>query len=76
MKVRIQFKDPDAAHDAIRDAVKALPRPEGVTAEEWEPICESRIDATDLSKWIEWGEYVTVEIDTETKTAVVLPVQR
>lgn len=59
MKIPITFKMPDAIYYALKDA--------GFDAEEdeaaFEELCE---------QWIGDGEYVTIEIDTEEKTAVVL----
>ena len=74
MKVKITFKDPDAVYEAIEDALAELPRPEGVTAGEWDEIKEGRRDDIDLMPFIEWQEYCTVEIDTEKKTSRVVPV--
>ncbi len=56
MKIRISFKTPDALYYALRD----MPREE---REEAETIC---------SKWIQFGECVIIEIDTENETAKVL----
>lgn len=42
MKIRIQFKDPDAVTDAIDNAYNALPCPDGVTKEEWMEIKQVR----------------------------------
>jgi len=73
MKIRITFKDPDAVSDAIDDAFGDLKRPDGVDADEWGDIVESRKENLSLSPWIEWMEYCTVEIDTDAKTAIVVP---
>jgi predicted nucleotidyltransferase len=72
MKIRITFKDPDAVYDAVEDAVKAT-RPAGLSDSEWEEIKENRIQELTLRPFVEWMEYCTVEIDTDAKTAVVIP---
>jgi hypothetical protein len=76
MKVRMTLKDPDTMHDAVDEAVKRLPVPDGVSPEEFESIREERADSarsaiTDL--WMPWGEYLVVEFDTDAKTATVRP---
>jgi len=75
MKFRINFKDPDAVEDAIDDAFNALPKPDGVTDAEWSNIKDERRKNTSLLPFIRWGEYCTVEIDTEAKTASVIQVE-
>ena len=72
MKLKITFKDPDGVTDCVRDALNAN-RPEGLTDAEWETVREEREGDLDLSPFVEYKEYITVEIDTEKKTAVVVP---
>jgi len=74
MKFRVSVKDPDVLHDAIDDALKK----EEITAEdadEREMIIEHRKEKLHelCSTWFEYSEYLTVEIDTEAKTCVVVP---
>lgn len=57
MKIQITFKSPDALDYALEN----LSEEEKETAKE---VCK---------KWIEYEEYVTIEVDTEKKTAIVLP---
>lgn len=73
MKVTITFKDPDAVSDAIDDAIERMPKPEGLADDEWQEITERRRDALSLKPHILYGEYCTVEIDTDAGTAVVVP---
>jgi len=76
MKIRAKFKDPDTMQDAVDDAVKHLPKPDGVSDEEWEGIRSDRADeAKDAiaNQFMEYGEYLDVEFDTDAKTATVLP---
>jgi hypothetical protein len=72
MKIKITFKDPDCVHGSIKDALDSS-RPDGLSDDEWETIREEREGKLDLSPFIEYSEYCTVEIDTEAKTAVVVP---
>jgi ABC-type amino acid transport substrate-binding protein len=60
MKITVSMKCPDALDQAINDATD--------TMQEWAEIkklCE---------KWFKWGEYVTLEIDTDAGTCIVLEV--
>lgn len=75
MKIRIVLKDPDGVGDALQDAVTAeLKKIEGISDDERELLRDSRqeqiSDAT--SKFIEYGEYLGIEIDTDEGTARVL----
>lgn len=74
MKIRVTFKDPDALDNALQEA--PLVRPDGLTDEEWEPIAEARREKIRdglCATFIEYGEYITVEYDTEAKTCTVVP---
>jgi hypothetical protein len=76
VRIVIQLKDPDTMQDAVDDAVKRLDKPEGVSAEEWADIREERaalIKSEIASRWMEYGEYLKFEVDTEAWTAKVLP---
>lgn len=79
MKMRITFKDPDQVHEATQDFIgdlteklmrdKQLSR-EGALAEaqsQAKPFVEI------VHNFFEWGEYVTIELDSETKEARVVP---
>lgn len=74
MKVRITFKDPDGVYEAIDDAVKESLKTDGLDKDEAEAISELRHEKVSrvLSKWVEYGEYVTVEFDTDAGTAIVV----
>lgn len=75
-KVRITVKDPDGVYDAIRDAARAsLKDVHDLSKAEREDLVEGRHEqiAEALSSWVEYGEYITVEFDTEAKTARVMP---
>lgn len=72
MKIRITFKDPDAVYEAVEEAINRS-RPDGLSDDEWEDVKQIRREGLRLSPFIEYEEYCTVEIDTEAKTAVVVP---
>ena len=75
MKFRVTMKDPDGAYDSIQDeAKKMVAAIEGITEAEREPIQESRTDMLRdfAGRWMEYGEYLTVEFDTEAGTATVI----
>jgi hypothetical protein len=75
MKFRVVMKDPDTLYDAIHEAVAqdvALLR--GLSDREREPIAEMRREeAVGIAgKWFKYGEYLTIEIDTDAQTATVI----
>ncbi len=72
MKITITFKDPDGVSNAVDEAINSS-RPANLTDDDWEIVKESREDNLDLEPWIKYMEYCTVEIDTEAKTATVIP---
>ena len=56
MKFTVTLKSPDAIYEAL---------------EELPTDCREEANYT-LAKWFEYGEYLTVEIDTDTETIKVL----
>jgi len=67
MKFTVTFKCPDAVQEAIDMALKWSDDPED---DDLRDACE------DVSeKFVQWGEMVTVEFDTDGQTARVLPVK-
>jgi len=75
MKVRMTFKTPDVVEDAIDSAVdneRAEDEPEG----EYGANCEDLAEAARMvcKKFVQYGECLTVEVDTETGTCEVVPV--
>lgn len=77
MKIEVQLKDPDGLHDAIHDAVKDSLASSGLSLhdddKELEALEEIRTGRAHkaLKKWVEHGEYVTIEFDTKAMTATV-----
>ena len=75
MIINITLKDPDGIYDSIQEAAKAsLKLVEGLEQDEAESLLEPRFEriAESLKPWIEYGEYVRLEIDTDKKTATVI----
>lgn len=72
MKIRIHFKDPDALQEAIDTALEA--KPANLSQTEWEAVKEIRREEISeiADTWFEYGEYLTVELDTEAKTLKVI----
>jgi hypothetical protein len=73
MKFRISMKTPDAVAYAIEDAVSAPFSVGDVDIDIENAAAEQKAELEELCKqWFSYGENVTIEIDTETKTATVL----
>jgi hypothetical protein len=74
MKFRVTMKDPDALDDPIDDAVKEAPDLANLPEDEREILQEHRkVSLREIaSRWFEYGEYLTVEIDTDAKTCTVV----
>ena len=75
MKLRITLKDPDGVYDCIREAAESsINEVSGLSDTDVEQLVEVRMK--DLSKkcatWIEYSEYVSIEIDTDNGTAIVV----
>lgn len=75
MKLQLTFKDPDGVWDSIRRAAKdSTANVTGVSSAEIVRIRETRMEElfSACKLWVEDREYVTIEIDTDSKTATVL----
>ncbi len=76
MIIRVTLKDPDTMHDAVERAVKEyVETMDGLDAAEKDVLAAGRTEQYRghiSSKWMEWGEYLTVEFDTTTGTAIVI----
>lgn len=74
MKFKVTMKDPDGVQDCLDEAAKeyAMSIPD-LTEDEREAVQEKRRDfiGAVVGKWFEYGEYLTVEIDTDAKTCTV-----
>lgn len=77
MKIRVTLKDPDMMSDAVADAVakevKGLTNLNDRERQiiQGDRICEVQSDISE--KWMEYGEYLVVEFDTDAGTATVIP---
>lgn len=70
------MKDPDGAYESILDAAQcSLDDITGLSEREVEGLVEGRRQklSEQASRWLEYGEYITFEIDTEAGTATVIP---
>ena len=74
MKIKVCIKDPDGFSEAVKEYVDEqlkkldLPKDE---ADELREMKEQKVDDA-LSLWVSYGEYATLEFDTETGKAIVL----
>jgi len=76
MKFRVTMKDPDVLHDAIQEAVaECAAALTGIDEDERPAVAEKRCEkvAELCGTWFGYDEYLTVEIDTDAKTCVVIP---
>lgn len=75
MKFKVQMKDPDTLHDAISDAVDEDVAAMKLDKDEQELLAETRKQKVHAlcDRWFQYGEYLTVEIDTDKETCVVVP---
>ncbi len=74
MKFKVQMKDPDVLIDAITNALEDQPKPDDLDESEWKYLREIRADNVYkfAAQWFEYGEYLTVELDTDAQTCVVM----
>lgn len=74
MIIHVTMKDPDVLHEAIEEAVKEDVAKLGLNAVETEALETLRTESEYeiASQWFEYGEYLTVEIDTKAKTIRVM----
>ena len=75
MKILVTMKNPDSLDEAIQAAVKSdLDLIEGIDDDEREVLTASREKAAHMicGKWFRYGEYLTVEVDTDNDTITVV----
>jgi hypothetical protein len=75
MKFRITMKDPDGPYESIQEAAKEMVNAiKGIDADERESLQEKRHETLSefAGRWMEYGEYLEVEFDTEAGTATVI----
>ena len=78
MKIKITLKDPDGVWESIEEAAKAnlASLTTILDKDEVEDVLTRRREAIEerCKRWVQYGEYVTIEIDTDTNTATVCEV--
>lgn len=76
MKFKITFKRPDVVQEAIEEAVENTEFGALLTEDEIEAVKAKRIESIGelCSKWFQYGEYVTLEVDTAEESIRVVPV--
>lgn len=75
MKIIMHLKDPDGVYESIREEAESqVSQMTGLRQNEKESIIENRHEEISerLQKWIQYGEYITIEFDTEENTATVI----
>ena len=74
MKILVTMKDPDSLYECVMDAIKDDVRCLNLEEDEAKALVEVRHEKAMgiASQWFEYGEYLTVEIDTVAKTCVVV----
>jgi hypothetical protein len=75
MKFQITLKDPDGVFDGIDAAATESVAELALSCEERDILRAHRQKALDafVDQWVECGEYIDIEFDTEAKTARVVP---
>jgi hypothetical protein len=76
MKIFVTFKDPDTMHDAVSEAFDKVEKPDGIDDDEWGLLAPSRRDKVVdqiTADFMAYGEYITIEFNTEARTARVVP---
>lgn len=75
MKLHLTFKHSDAVRYGIEDALQDYSESKTYTDEEEKELdINNKRDELNalVAKWVEFGEYIRVEIDSETKEIKVL----
>lgn len=76
MKFRVMLKDPDTLDEAISDSVRErLSARDELSPKEREALFELSYDECQevAERWFQYGEYLTIEIDTSARTCRVVP---
>lgn len=75
MKIKLCLKDPDGVYESQMAAVRSqLSEISALSEKERDLLMEARLTELQesMETWVKWNEYVSIEIDTETRTATVL----
>lgn len=78
MKFQVTMKCPDALNDSIDEAVREELGELALDQDERELVADSRAEKARefCRRWFEYGEYLTVEVDTEAGTCAVVENRR
>jgi hypothetical protein len=76
MKFKITLKDPDGFSEGVRDCANETLGVFKLSSKVNGAAHEAQVEEINefLSPWVEYNEYVTLEFDTEAKTARVVPI--
>lgn len=79
-KFRVTLKDPDGVFESVRDhaeSIVAQAKQNHAVAElaagDWAESIQSSLNEK-IERWVKYGEYVTIEFDTDAGTATVVEV--
>lgn len=79
-KFRVTLKDPDGVFESVRDHAEEIaaeakknPAVAELAAGDWADSIQSSIFQK-IAKWVEYGEYVVIDFDTDAGTATVVEV--
>lgn len=75
MKFTVHLKDPDGVFDSVTEAAeKSVASVDGLDDDERQALTESRTEELQeaIKPWFKWGEYLSVEIDTDAGTCTAL----
>lgn len=72
--ITVTLKDPDTMYDAVQDHVDEELKASNLPEDEQELVKDARVEKYSeiLGNFFEYGEYLTVEFNTEAKTARVV----
>lgn len=76
MKFTVTMKDPDGVFECVRNAVEEeVKKVDGLSEDERERLVQSRAEevGSSMKRWFQYAEYLTVEVDTDAGTCVVVP---
>lgn len=75
--IRVTLKDPDTMYDAVQEYVEEELKKSDLPEDEQEAVKELREEKYREACYVffEYGEYLTIDIDTDKQTATVIPVR-
>jgi len=74
MKFKVTFKSPDAVYQSAIDAAGSATQNIVDDEERHQAYDDVRHELEEFAdKWVRYGEYITIEFDTDANTATVIP---